>query len=436
MSGVPKFIKKTLLPRHSRLGRQLRRMRDALGDKPHGRPFGEAELLARTEEFNRSAEAYWQVVDADPAARASALDKPFTTVQDASSILYRLGMVLGELRLGPGQTVLDLGAGACWLSASLNRLGCRTISLDVSPTALKLGRETFRLDPRQRPELDPQFLVYDGHRLPLPDESVDRVVCFDAFHHFPNPDEILAEIFRVLRTGGRAVFAEPGKGHFHTGQARFETRRFHVLENELDLRDLAAAASRLGFSEFLVKPYPDAVAISLSAEEYFRLMDGADRFFPIDGLRRSLRDFHVFVLAKGREVFDSRNPSVLRAEITISRSSRIVRGAPGASVGLPLTVRNAGDTLWRHEEAPAGGYVRLGGHLLSDSGEPADWDFFRAPLPCPVPAGRTVSFEAHFRLPDHTGRHLLRLDLVDEGVAWFEQHGSPTTELELLVDSP
>jgi hypothetical protein len=39
-------------------------------------------------------------------------------------------------------------------------------------------------------------------------------------------------------------------------------------------------------------------------------------------------------------------------------------------------------------------------------------------------------------LPDRAGRHLLRLDLVDEGVAWFEQHGSPTTELELLVDSP
>jgi len=436
MSGVPKFIKKTLLPRHSRLGRQLRKIRNALRDKPHRLPFDEVELRARTEEFNRSAEAYWQAVDADPAARANALDKPFTTVQDASSILYRLGMVLGELRLGPGQTVLDLGAGACWLSASLNRLGCRTISLDVSPTALKLGRETFRLDPRQRPELEPQFLVYDGHHLPLPDVSVDRVVCFDAFHHFPNPDEIFAEIFRVLRKGGRAVFAEPGQGHFHTDQARFETRRFHVLENELDLRHLSAAAKQLGFSEFLVKPYPDAVAISLSAEEYFRLMDGADRFFPIDGLRRSLRDFHVFVLAKGREVFDSRNPSVLRAEITISRSSRVVRGVPGGSVGLPLTVRNAGDTLWRHEEAPAGGYVRLGGHLLSESGEPTDWDFFRAPLPCPVPAGRTVSFEAHFRLPDRAGRHLLRLDLVDEGVAWFEQHGSPTTELELLVDSP
>ena len=112
----------------------------------------------------------------------------------------------------------------------------------------------------------------------------------------------------------------------------------------------------------------------------------------------------------------------------------VVRGAPGASVGLPLTVRNTGDTLWRHEESQAGGYVRLGGHLLSESGEPADWDFFRAPLPCPVAAGRTVSFEARFRLPDRAGRHLLRLDLVDEGVAWFEQHGSPTTELELLVE--
>jgi ubiquinone/menaquinone biosynthesis C-methylase UbiE len=429
-----KFIKTTVLPRHSGLGRRLRRIRTVL-DKPHGQVLSEAELITRTEEFNRSAETYWQGIEADPTARANALRKPFATINEASSILYRLGIVLGELHTGPGQVVLDFGAGSGWLSACLNRLGCRTISMDVSATAVKLGRETFRLDPRQRPELDPQFVAYDGHRLPLPDESVDRVVCFDAFHHLPNPDEILAEIFRVLKTGGRAVFAEPGKGHFRKNEAQFDARRFHVLESGLDIRHLVAAASRLGFSECLVKPYPDAVAISLSAKEYFRLMDGADRFFPVDGLRRSLRDFHVFILVKGREVFDSRSPSILRAKISTSRSSRPIRGAPGESVCLALDIRNSGDTTWRHEESPVGGFVRLGGHLLTESGEATNWDFFRVPLPHSVPPGKTVSVEACFRLPDASGRYRLQLDLVDEGIVWFEAHGSPTIELELIVDS-
>ena len=202
-----------LLPRHTRVGRFLRRVRGALRkDRPHGRLFSQADLLARTDEFNRNAETYWKDLAANPTDREALLRKPFGTVEDAASILYRLGIVLSELRLGVGHTVLDLGAGACWLSAYLNRLGARTIALDVSPTALELGRELFRLDPRQRPDLDPQFLVYDGRRIPLPDDSVDRVVAFDAFHHVPNEDEILGEIFRVLRDGGRAVFAEPGEG--------------------------------------------------------------------------------------------------------------------------------------------------------------------------------------------------------------------------------
>lgn len=433
MKGVSEVIRTKVFPRHSWLGRKLRRIRNIL-DRPRSQVIDETELLRRTDEYNRYAEDYWRAIDSDPAARANALAKPFTTLKDAAHVLYRLGMVLGELRTGPGQTLLELGAGTCWLSAICNRLGCRTISMDVSPTALKLGRESFSLDRRQRPELEPQFMAYDGHRFPLPNESVDRIVCFDAFHHIPNPDEILAEVFRVLRTGGRAVFAEPGMGHAQESHSRAEAGRFRILENGLDIRRLAAVADRLGFAELLVKPYPDAVAISLSAREYFRLMDGADRFFPVEGLRRNLRNFHVFILTKGRGIFDSRNPGILRAKITVDGNIRGIQGAPGESVGVGFSVKNCGDTLWRHEESPTGGYVRLGGHLLAGSGEPANWDFLRVSLPGPVAPGETCQLKALIHLPDRRGRYLLQLDLVDEGIAWFEEQGSPTVRLEVIVD--
>ena len=433
--SVPAFVKNTLLPRHTSAGRLLRRVWSAIRDaRPRPPAHSEAELLARMDEFNRNAETYWQAVASEPGARATALAKPFTTVADASSILYRLGMVLNELQLGVGHTVLDLGAGACWLSSCLNRLRCHTISMDVSPKALELGEELFRLDPRQRLDLAPRFLAYDGRRFPLADESVDRIVCFDAFHHVPNEDEILAEMFRVLRRGGRVVFAEPGEGHSHAGSSLLEAQRFQVLENELDLRALTSKAKRLGFTDLLVKPYPDAVAVTLSADEYFRFMDGDDRFYPLDTVRRSLRSFYVFVLLKGPESFDSRNPKVLRAAIEARVAGGVLRGAPREEVGLEVRLRNAGDTVWLHEELPVGGYVRLGGHLVNERREPVDWDFFRAWLPGPVAPGETVTVQARVRLPDAPGRHLLRLDLVDEGIAWFEQSGSPVTELALIVD--
>jgi hypothetical protein len=116
--SVPAFVKNRLLPRHTSAGRLLRRVWSAIRDaRPRPPARSEAELLARMDEFNRNAETYWQAVASEPGARATALAKPFTTVADASSILYRVGMILNELHLGVGHTVIDLGAGACWLSS-------------------------------------------------------------------------------------------------------------------------------------------------------------------------------------------------------------------------------------------------------------------------------------------------------------------------------
>jgi hypothetical protein len=45
-----------------------------------------------------------------------------------------------------------------------------------------------------------------------------------------------------------------------------------------------------------------------------------------------------------------------------------------------------------------------------------------------------VVVEARLRLPSSAGRYVLRLDMVDEGIAWFEQHGSHVIEVELIVE--
>ena len=72
-----------------------------------------------------------------------------------------------------------------------NRFGCRTIALDVSETALKLGRELFERESGTNWALQPEFVVYDGHRIPRDDRSVDKVIVYHAFHHVPNQEEVL-----------------------------------------------------------------------------------------------------------------------------------------------------------------------------------------------------------------------------------------------------
>ncbi len=396
--------------------------------------LSEAEILRRTEEWNRAAEVYWKDVLAESSARRHVLNKPFASVVDAPAMLYRLGLALSELRLGLGHVVLDFGAGSCWLSSCLNRLGCRTIAVDVSPAALELGRELFHLDPRHRPELEPRFLPYDGHRLPLPAESVDRIACFDAFHHVPNPEELLAEFHRVLRPGGRAVLAEPGEGHSHSELSAFETERCGVLESELDVGELERRALRAGFTAVRLKPYPDPDAISVGAGEYVRLMDGEDSLFPLATLVKSLRNFFLVTLEKGEEARDSRNPGRLRAALELSSAEGPLRGEAGSLLALRLLVRNEGDTLWRHEIDAAGGYVMLSGHLLDAEGRVVRHGFFRTPLPRGVAPGESVELVAEVPLPAEGGRHRIRLDLVDEHVMWFSQAGSPVLERELLVE--
>jgi SAM-dependent methyltransferase len=401
---------------------------------PRAQALSDEEVLRRTEEWNRAAEVYWKDVLGEASARRHVLNKPFASVTDAPSMLYRLGLALSELRLGLGHVVLDFGAGSCWLSSCLNRLGCRTIAVDVSPAALEMGRELFRVDPRQRPELEPRFLPYDGHRLPLPAESVDRIACFDAFHHVPNPEELLAEFHRVLRPGGRAVLAEPGEGHSHSELSCFETERCGVLESEVDIPGLQRRALRAGFTAVRLKPYPDPDAMSLDAAEYVRLMDGEGRLLPMAALQRSLRNFFVITLLKGDEVRDSRQPGRLRASIEWRGAEGPLRGEAGALLPLPLRIRNDGDTLWRHELDPAGGYVMVSGHLADAEGRTVRSGFFRTALPRPVAPGDAVDLLAEAPLPGEGGRYRLRIDLVDEHVMWFSQAGSKVLERELEVE--
>ena len=399
-------------------------------------PADDAALVARTDDLNRNADTYWQGAAQDPSWRRHVLNKPFSTFEGAPAQVYRLGLVLAELHAGPGHVVLDFGAGSCWLSSCLNRQGVATIAVDVSAAALELGRELFSMDQRHRPEAEPRFLQYDGHRLPLADQSVDRIVAFDALHHVPNLDEVLAELARVLRVGGRAVLAEPGQGHSHSEESLREMERYDVLENDLDIADLERRALNAGFTGMQLKPYADPEALIVSVEHYKRLMAGDVGAFPMAIFAQSLRQVLIAVLSKGDEIVDSHRPRLMRADIRRVGGDGPVRGKGGASVPISLQIRNAGDTLWRHEMTAVGGYVTVSGHILGDDGRPVTSGFFRTTLPRSVPPGDEIQLTVDLPLPTlESGRCRVRIDLANEQVAWFSELGSDTLDLDVELDA-
>ncbi|MDX3906125.1 MAG: class I SAM-dependent methyltransferase [Pigmentiphaga sp.] len=97
------------------------------------------------------------------------------------------------LGLTAGSTVLDLGAGTGKFTPRLLATGARVIA--VEPVAAMLAKLA-ATQPGVR------TMVGKAEAIPLPDASVDVVVCAQAFHWFATA-EALTEIHRVLKPGGR-----------------------------------------------------------------------------------------------------------------------------------------------------------------------------------------------------------------------------------------
>lgn len=98
----------------------------------------------------------------------------------------------GALGLGPGRRVVDLGAGTGKFVPRLAETGATVVAIEpVAAMRAELAR--------RHPEAE--VLEGTAQAMPLPDESVDAVVCAQAFHWFAT-SEALAEIRRVLKPGG------------------------------------------------------------------------------------------------------------------------------------------------------------------------------------------------------------------------------------------
>jgi hypothetical protein len=77
--------------------------------------------------------------------------------------------------------------------------------------------------------------------------------------------------------------------------------------------------------------------------------------------------------------------------------------------------------------------VRLGAQLCAADGTLINLDFARADLPSHLQPGNSADIEVRLPAIEMPGRYRIKLDLVNEGVDWFERCGSPTTTKDLWV---
>ncbi len=114
---------------------------------------------------------------------------------------YALSL-LGDIS---GKKVLEIGCGHGAITAWLALKGASVTARDVSPGMIEVaGRVARRLRVEDRIAFD----AGPGESLPYDGDSFDAVFGHDVLHHL-DLKPAAREIRRVLRPGGRAVFAEP-----------------------------------------------------------------------------------------------------------------------------------------------------------------------------------------------------------------------------------
>jgi SAM-dependent methyltransferase len=394
------------------------------------RSHTEEAAEARTDSYNIAAETHW----ATHADRRHAMDKPFSEPESLARRFIDIGTLFDGLRLQPGDTVLEIGAGSCWLSLFLNRYGCKTIAVDVSPTALSIGRMVFDRDPNTNWDLEPAFLVYDGHRLPVPDASVDRIVLYDAFHHIPNQRQLLTEMRRVLRPDGIVGMSEPGRGHASSASTLAEAAT-GVLENELSLEDVADAALRAGFRETRVIVASDSPLMEVDALKLRAFMGGRGFARYWRNLRAALDGHHYILLFAGDPEPTTGRPRRLRANITSVGATTPLRAKPDESIELRFDLYNSGDSRWLHRSDHRPGWTRFGGHLYRENQARTliDFDWLRVALPGDVMPERSIQVVAQLPPVHESGRYVIDFDLVVEGVNWFADRGSMPLTIQYEV---
>jgi 2-polyprenyl-3-methyl-5-hydroxy-6-metoxy-1,4-benzoquinol methylase len=98
----------------------------------------------------------------------------------------------------PGARVLDVGCGVGQVVDRLTRAGFEAYGVDVSEPSIERARQ-----------FSHRCLLYDGKRLPFPDNHFASAGALNVLEHVEQAEEFIQEVVRVVQPGGKVVLSSP-----------------------------------------------------------------------------------------------------------------------------------------------------------------------------------------------------------------------------------
>lgn len=145
---------------------------------------------------------------------ANGYDRTNSVLSMGNDALWRIATVRA-VAPRPGELILDLAAGTGTSSASFAKSGAKVTGADFSPGMIEVGR-------RKHPDIE--FVQADAMALPFKTGQFDVVTISFGLRNVEDPKKALAEMFRVLKPGGRLViceFSKPPRAIFRAGYAAY-----------------------------------------------------------------------------------------------------------------------------------------------------------------------------------------------------------------------
>ena len=121
-----------------------------------------------------------------------------------------------------------------------------------------------------------------------------------------------------------------------------------------------------------------------------------------------------------------------RAELQVLSSPASLHASESAIVRV--RVKNLSSSTWLARERSAGTFqVSLGNHWLDHEGNTAVNDDGRAALMNDLKPAEEIELALKITAPARPGEYILEVDMLQEGVSWFGQKGSPTAKVRMAI---